>query len=167
MQQMAEDKPKTERLKQIRRVLLVGLGILTGTAILSFALLNQTEVTVDFFVADPFTIPVWLLVLFCTLIGWVIPRLMGIGQWFRWRRIRLRLQRRVENLEREVVGLRNIPLELEPEPPGGKRESAVRVQRVSVVDEPRRSSKPALLPALPIDTHSVEYESADDNRDED
>lgn len=167
MKAMAEDKPKRERLKQTRRVLLVGLGIVTGTAILSFALLNQGEVTVDLFVAAPFTIPVWMLVLCCTLVGWVIPRFMGIGQWFRWRRIRLRLQRRVELLEREVVGLRNIPLELDPDPPAQKRESAVRVQRVSVVDEPRRGAKPALLPAPRADVRSVEYDVADENKDED
>ena len=136
-------------MKSFRRVILIGLGVVTGVALLSFALLNQSDATLDFFLFSPVSLPVWLLVLVCLGLGWVVPRFLRIGQWYQWRRERIRMAKRVSQLEQEVVALRNIPLELEPQ---GTAEvvnpnEAVRIRAVSAIDVSDRNSGPPLLPS--------------------
>ena len=136
-------------MKSFRRVLFIGLGVVTGAALLSFALLNQGEATLDFFLISDVSMPIWLLVLACVGVGWLIPRLLRIGLWFQWRRERKLLEKRVGELEQEVVALRNIPLELEPKgtPEVMGPGEPVKVRAVTAIDVSERVGGPALLPA--------------------
>ena len=129
--------------------MFIGLGVVTGAALLSFALLNQSEAKLDFFLISDVSMPIWLLVLGCLGVGWLVPRLLRIGLWFQWRRERIRMGKRIDELENEVVALRNIPLELEPKgtPEVVSPSEPVQVRAVAAVDVSERVGGPALLPA--------------------
>lgn len=137
-------------LRSVKRGALIALGIAAGAALLSFALMNQGEVTITAFLLPDVTLPVWMLVLACIGLGWIVPRLLGVGQLLRWRKERATLHRRIKTLEREVVSLRNIPLDLDPleDEDDAPVARVIRWRSASVdVVEPHTQSTPLLTAA--------------------
>lgn len=95
-----------------KRTFLIALGVALGIAILTFVMRNPTTVSIDFLVGR-IALPLWLLLLVTFGAGWAIPQLLGLVRWTLVARERKRLLQRIDELEREVVELRNVPLELD------------------------------------------------------
>lgn len=143
----------------VGRAIPLAIGIALGAGALLFAALNRNVVDINFFFFRIFEIPLWTIVLVSLLLGWAIPRLFRIRVWFRHARERSRLKRRIRELEKEVVELRNIPLDLdeEPEPRAAQKPAPVRmiaVENSEALDEgsdlgmesPPKRSLPRALP---------------------
>lgn len=97
----------------MRRSYLVVAGVTLGAAALLFGRFNRDHVTVDFGIFETVDVPLWLVIYISLVLGWVLPRLLGISRWLRHSRERVELRRRCAELEREVVQLRNVPIDLE------------------------------------------------------
>jgi uncharacterized integral membrane protein len=95
-----------------KRTFLIALGVALGIAILTFVMRNPTTVSIDFLVGR-ISLPLWLLLVATFGAGWAIPQLLGLVRWTLVARERKRLLQRIDELEREVVELRNVPLELD------------------------------------------------------
>jgi uncharacterized integral membrane protein len=98
-------------VKRVRTFILVVLGILGGLSLAVFVNDNRAPIELQFLrwrLADP--IPVWLFAAVCALSGYVLPKVLFWG--FFWERFKERweLKRKVSDLEKEVLSLRNMPL---------------------------------------------------------
>lgn len=111
----------------MRRSYLVVAGITLGAAALLFGRFNRARVTVDFGIFETVEVPLWLIIYVSLVLGWLLPRLFGISRWLRHNRERVELRRRCAELEREVVQLRNVPIDLED--PADRRKMLARLGR--------------------------------------
>jgi uncharacterized integral membrane protein len=108
-------------LKRARHAALVIFGALLGVTIAIFISSNRAQVQLfflDWQLQDP--APMWLFAAVCALVGMVTPRLLFWGLFWERYQARRDLKRKVASLEREVVRLRNLPLnDLPPKPERG------------------------------------------------
>jgi uncharacterized integral membrane protein len=130
----------------VKRTVLLAVGVALGVATLVFVTLNRELVTLDFYFGQPLAVPLWALAVACLLLGWLIPRLLGVGGWFRHYREKSRLRRRIAELEREVVELRNIPLDLDTSPVADRPPVPTRTVVTQLAGPPARPRLPEVLP---------------------
>jgi len=131
-------------VNRIKRYILIALGILLGVALLTFAMRNGGPANVDFFFGT-LELPLWIVILSCLGLGWLVPQLLGLVRWTFVARERKRLLTRINELQGEVVELRNVPLKFSAPPSRGEPSPpAIRVL-AERVDIPRERQQ--LLPA--------------------
>jgi len=102
-------------MQKLRTALLVLVGVGLGLAAAIFVYDNSAATALNFLRWQTEPLPMWAVVAAAMVAGAVAPRLLGVGA--AWRRFRdsRKLDRRLAELEAEVVRLRNIPLEALPE----------------------------------------------------
>lgn len=102
-------------MQKLRTALLVLVGVGLGLAAAIFVYDNSASTALNFLRWQTEPLPMWAVVAAAMVAGAVAPRLLGVGA--AWRRFwdARKLDRRLAELEAEVVRLRNIPLEALPE----------------------------------------------------
>ena len=99
-------------MKQVRAVVLILSGVLMGLSTAIFIYDNGGPVQLKFLqwqISEP--LPLWLFGLVCALVGAVVPRVVFWGLF--WERFKetWTLKRKVTALEKELLSLRNMPLD--------------------------------------------------------
>ena len=97
-------------MRLLRRFLVFGAGLLAGLSVALFVLRNRQAVSVNLYFTSLERLPVWALVLWSIFIGMLIPILLYLAGAFEFFLQRRRLGHRIEELEEELVVLRNLPL---------------------------------------------------------
>ncbi len=105
-------------MKRVRSTLLIVVGVAFGAAAALFVYANPQSVELNFLnyrLSEP--VPIWQVIGLSALAGMIIPRLLMWGVFWERYKARRQLFRKLKALEREVVKLRNLPLQDLPTAP--------------------------------------------------
>lgn len=121
-------------MRSLKRTVLFLVGLLAGLAVALFIYDNTGRVSLAFYSKQTIDLPLSLVVILSFGAGALVMFLLHFGGVWETFLDRRRLSQRVEELEEELVALRNLPL----------TEAAIDLER----PRPRKSNEPALVPEV-------------------
>jgi uncharacterized integral membrane protein len=105
-------------------LIVFGLGVIVGMAVLTFAFANQESVTLRYLGSwQTPALPLFAVIMAAAAAGFVVASLFGLAAYLRQRKIMRQQRRTIANLHAELQSLRTLPLDV-PSEPGGSRRGA-------------------------------------------
>jgi uncharacterized integral membrane protein len=103
-------------------LIVFGLGVIVGMAILMFAFANQEPVTLHYLGSwQTPALPLFAIIMAAAGAGFVVASLFGLAAYLRQRKIMRQQRRTIANLHAELQSLRTLPLDVPSEPGGARR----------------------------------------------
>ena len=101
-------------------LIVFGLGMAVGMAVLIFALENQEPVTLRYlYTWETPPIPLFAVIMTAVGVGFLIASLFGLAAYLHERKIIRQQRRAIADLQAEVHTLRTLPLDVPSEARGG------------------------------------------------